>query len=172
MVSDLRIVPLARGYDRTGFDCGIEALNRYLRQQARQDGERRFSRTYILTAGSGKQILAYYTLCAGEVACDLLPADVRAALPRYPMPVVRLCRLAVDGRHHGRHFGSHILVDALRRTVRSSEELGVHAVVVDAKNEAASEFLLKYGFLPLLDDAKHLYLPLTTAVMLFKDWQE
>ena len=56
-----------------------------------------------------------------------------------------------------------MLLDALERSLSLSATLGVHAVEVDALDDAAAAFYWKYGFKPLLDDPLHLYLPLATV---------
>ena len=82
-------------------------------------------------------------------------------LPRYPIPVVHLGRLAVDMRYQGKGLGEFLLMDALRRTQLVSEQIGVYAVEVRAIDEAARQFYLKYGFTELKDDKLHLYLPIS-----------
>lgn len=54
-------------------------------------------------------------------------------------------------------------MDALARTLRAADEIGIHAVEVVAINDAARSFYLKYGFQPLIDDRHHLYLPIATV---------
>lgn len=104
------------------------------------------------------EVLGYYTISSGYVTFDTVPEK----LPRYPIPVVHLGRLAVDLRMQGRGAGKMLLVDALRRSVRVSEYLGIYAVEVRALHERARSFYLKYGFASLQDDPSHLYLPLKT----------
>jgi GNAT superfamily N-acetyltransferase len=88
-------------------------------------------------------------------------------LPRHPVPVVLLARLAVDLEAQGQGLGEGLLVDALERTVGLSNALGLHAVEVEAIDDAARSFYGKYGFVPLLDDERHLYLPVATIAAAF-----
>jgi hypothetical protein len=53
-----------------------------------------------------------------------------------------------------------LLVDALRRALQISEHVGIRAVEVDALDDAARTFYLKFGFRPLLDDPRHLLMPM------------
>ena len=78
------------------------------------------------------------------------------------MPVALLARLAVDKEFQGQKLGSILLVDALRRIYRAAQEVGIRAIEVDAKNERARAFYERYGFVPLLDDERHLYLTIKT----------
>ncbi len=52
------------------------------------------------------------------------------------------------------------LVDGLRRSLQISEQVGIRAVEVDALDDAARNFYLKFGFRSLQDDPRHLFLPL------------
>lgn len=109
------------------------------------------------------RVVGYYTLAAGAVVFEHLPTDASKKLPKHPVPVVLLARLAVDQSFQGKGLGERLLLDALQRSLDLSAGLGVHAVEVDALDDAAAAFYRKYGFTPLLDDPLHLYLPIVTV---------
>ncbi len=94
------------------------------------------------------------TIASGAISFEVIPEN----LPRHPVPVVLLARLAVDRTSQGQGLGAMLLMHALKRVQDVSEHLGVHAVAVDALNESARAFYLKYGFSALLDDPLHLFL--------------
>jgi GNAT superfamily N-acetyltransferase len=108
------------------------------------------------------RVRGYYTLSAGALSLDALPESARKKLPRHPIPVAHLGRLAADQSARGMRLGEFLLLDALRRASGSADELGVHAVEVYAIDDDAWRFYLKYGFTPLVDDPLHLYLPMKT----------
>ena len=156
----MAIEPLSKLHDRTSFDCGVETMNEYLRRFARQNHERRWSRTFVAVDSPGEAtVRGYYTLSTGSVSFEHMPAE---RVPRYPVPTVLLARLAVDRAYQGRGLGRILLMDALRRAARVSEDAGVFAMEVVALNEVARSFYLKFGFEPLADDRLHLYMALTT----------
>ena len=163
-----RIEPLRRDHGREGFDCGEPALNEYLARYARQDEARGVSRTYVAVPDGEKRVVGFYTLSAGAVAFNDLPDDLRRRLPRYPIPVVLLGRLATCQSVRGQLLGESLLVDALQRSLRIADELGLVAMEVWAKTDRAKRFYAKYGFEALLDDPHHLYLPLLTARQAFE----
>lgn len=148
---------LGSRYDRQGFDCGDPDLDRFLAQYASQYDERGYSRTYVLTDGSPK-VLGFYTLSAGAVAFENVSEEILRKLPRHPMPVVHLGRMAVARAEQGKGWGKILLVDALKRSLDVAEGLGIHAVEIVAKNEQAKNFYLKHGFTPLADDVLHVYM--------------
>lgn len=150
-------------HDRTGFSCGIAELDRYLQTQASQDIKKRMSVTYVLTENDNSVILGYYSISTIGIFPGALPNDVIQKLPKYPMlPGVLLGRLAVDEKQHGNGLGSLLLIDALRRSVEVSKQIGVVAVIVDAKSEAAIKFYKHFGFLSFTDNRFRLFLPLNS----------
>jgi GNAT superfamily N-acetyltransferase len=156
-----RVEPLAPGHDRTTFDCGVEALDRYVRQQAGQDVRNNLAAVFLLVDVDAGSIVGYYTLSATAIQATSLPPEVTKRLARYPvLPAVLLGRLAVDRRYQGRGFGGVLLVNGLRRAFAQREQIGAMAVIVDAKDDAARAFYERYGFQRLVDHEDRLFLPM------------
>ncbi len=155
------IEPLAKTHNRETFACGEAALDSYIKQQAGQDQRRNVSRTYVAVQPGERHVLGFYTISSGAIAFQSIPEQVRRKLPRYPIPVVHLGRLAVDKSARGQGLGAILLFDALKQAHKVSDVLGVFAVEVRAKHERARSFYLKYGFQALSDDPFTLYLPLS-----------
>jgi GNAT superfamily N-acetyltransferase len=155
------IKPLRRGRDRASFECGEPALDEFFRRHARQNQELNISRTYVATEQGGSRVLGYYTLAAGDVPAADLPEPERGRLPRYPVPTVKLARLGVDRAAQGGGVGKALLGDAVRRSIRAADIIGIFAVEVYSKPPAAA-FYRRNGFAPLEDGRLHLYLPIHT----------
>ena len=114
------------------------------------------------------KVLGYYTLSASVVGVDELPQALAKKLPRYPqLPVTLLGRLAVDSSLKGRGLGQFLLMDALQRSLHAAAEIAAMAVVVDAKDEAAAAFYGHFGFAPLQQQPRRLFLPVKTIAGLF-----
>lgn len=145
-------------HNRNDFDCGEESLNEFLKKFARQNDKRGLGKTFVLIEEGKTEVLGYYTLSSGSVTFDEVPEN----LPRYPIPVAHIGRLAVDKKTKGQGLGELLLVDALQKISKIAEQMGIFAVEVYALNESARKFYLKYGFTELLDDTLHLYLPVKT----------
>ena len=159
MTAPFRVEVLAAAHARDSFDCGVEALNRYLAQQATQDVRRRASACYVAIQTSSGRVAGYYTLAAGGVPLTDLPEGMAKRLPRYPsVPVARVGRLAVDRAFHGQKLGGALLADAAVRAFRS--EVAVFALVVDAKDEAAEAFYRHHGFEGFGTQSRQLIVPL------------
>jgi GNAT superfamily N-acetyltransferase len=154
---------LSSRHDRSAFDCGEPALNEFLRRYANQNQARGISRTFVAVGEGQRKVVGFYSLAAGVVTFAELPEAARRRLPRYPVPVVHLGRLATCQSVQGQGLGEAILFDALTRSLRAADEVGVVAVDVWAKTDRARSFYRRYGFESLLDDEMHLYLPLETV---------
>ena len=153
-------------HDRKAFDCGVEKLNIFLKQHANQNQSKNLSKTYVavvtVTADDHKKIFGYYTLSAGHIQCDQLPDNIKSKLPKYPVPIGRIGRLAVDKEYKGQGIGGFLLHDAITNVLNIAEKMGVFAVVVDAKNDDAKSFYKKYGFTELQESGLTLFLTVDT----------
>jgi GNAT superfamily N-acetyltransferase len=162
------IEPLARHHNRAAFSCGNEALDRYLKEIARQDARRHVAAPFVLIEQSSpKTILGYYTLSAFSVDLGDLPPEVASKLPSYPIvPATLLGRLAVDSRHHGHGIGELLLMDALQRVNKHSSQIATVAVIVDAIDQNAVEFYKHFEFIPFPNRHNRLFLPMQTIAAL------
>jgi GNAT superfamily N-acetyltransferase len=161
----LRVEPLGPSHDRSGFESGVEPLDRYLRTQASQDARKNMAAPFVLLLANGT-IAGYYTLSSTSVQLAELPAQTVRKLPRYPLiPATLLGRLAVDRRQQGKGYGRFLLADALYRAARS--EIASFAVIVDAKDDNARRFYERESFLALPDQPMRLFRPIADIRRLF-----
>jgi GNAT superfamily N-acetyltransferase len=133
--------------DRSSFACGDEDLDRFFRRFAGQNQFRSHIGTSYVAVDDG-QILGYATVAAGDLEIDQLPAATRKKLLRYPLPVLRLARLAVDQQAQGRGIGKLLLRYAFDLALKMRDDYGCVGNVVDAKADAVG-FYQAYGFLEL-----------------------
>lgn len=151
----------ARRHDRAGFDCGVEPLNRYLKTLAGQHRAKGFTTTFVvIDSEQPRELLGYYSLSAAQLAFEQLEPEDRQGLPRYPVPAVRIGRLATALSARGQRLGELLLQNAIKRALSARATLGVYAVVVDAKDEAAERFYRRYGFRRCEPAGRQLYLSL------------
>jgi GNAT superfamily N-acetyltransferase len=162
--TEIGFAPLGPEHDRTPFSCGELALDDYLRRRATQDVRRGVARAFVAVDRAIGAIAGYYTLSAASFSRDHLPAAVAKRLPFYPVPAAILGRLAVDQGYQGRGLGELMLADAIKRVLRASKTLAVHAIIVDAKNDRAKAFYERYGFVAFMDAPNRLYLPLDSVL--------
>ena len=145
---------LGENHNRDTFDCGVESLNRYLRQQATQDIRRNVATLCVAVAGT--EIAGYYSLANTGISPNVLPDILQKKMPRYQMlPAVLLGRLAVDLRHRGHKLGTRLLSDAFILSLKSP--LAWALFLTDALDTSAAAFYERFGFRPLKDKPNHLY---------------
>ena len=153
--------------DWTG--CGVAALDDFFRRHALTNSRRGLGKTFVMRSVDPKSpaLLGFYTLSMAAIEGRRLPAALRAGLPRYPLPVGLIGRLAISRRAQGRGHGEALLADALTRIIAAAETVGCFGVIVDAKDTRAEAFYEKYGFVTLDDAAgypKRMFLPMTSIL--------
>lgn len=157
-------------HDRHSFDCGISELNTFLKAHANQNQLKNISRSYVAVSQGSEQhseitpkiIAGYYTLSSGQIFMEQLPSTVKVKLPKYPVPIARIARLAVNKSHQGQGVGGYLLHHACINILAVSKKMGIFAVVVDAKNDNAKLFYKNYGFMELQNSTFTLFLPTDT----------
>ncbi len=158
----LVIGPLSSTHDRSSFQCGVDALDDYLKKRAKQDVKRRISRVFVAVepGGSPATIEGYYTLSTLSIELNQLPEELAHKLPKHPIPAALIGRLAVNQQAQGAGIGKMLLVDAIKRTLAVSDEIAIYAMVVDAIDEQAERFYRLFGFTHLCVGSRRLFLPL------------
>lgn len=161
---NLVIEPLNPKHGRAGFRCGVEALDRYFKKQAKQDIKRRISRVFVaIKPDNPKTVLGYYTLSTLSIELHQLPEKLVRKLPKHPVPAALIGRLAVNDAAQGQGVGRMLLADAIKRTLAVSDQIAIYAMVVNAIDENAKRFYEQFVFKRLSDDSPRLFLPLKSV---------
>jgi GNAT superfamily N-acetyltransferase len=167
------IEPLGHKHDklRAAFSCGVESLDRYLKQQAGQDAKKRAAVPYVLVSEDNR-IAGYYTLSSDNIRTDDLPPELvkQLKLPRYPaIGATLIGRLARDLSFRGQGIGEVLLIAALKVALAISWKIASAAVVVDAKDDDAYRFYTEFGFMAFPETKNRLFLPMQTIEKLFPE---
>jgi len=156
----VKILLLEKTHNRKDFTCEEDSLTEYIRKQVSQDISKRLA-TCFVAIDNEQNVIGFYTLTSESLGRELIPEKYLKQVPKnYNAPVVLLGRLARDLTTKGTGLGEHLLLDALFRSYKlSNESIGAMAVVVDPINEKAVEFYRKYGF-EQLPDSEKMFLPM------------
>jgi len=148
---------------REGFDCGVPALNDFLRNRARREMAAGASACFVMVPEEDPGCIAgFYTLSAAVIIRTDLPEAVTKKLPRYlELPATLLGRLARDVRFKGQGIGDRLMASVLHRSVAASSEVASWGIVTDPKDEAARNFYENCGFEALTE--QRLYLTMKQA---------
>jgi GNAT superfamily N-acetyltransferase len=156
MTAGFRIEKLRRDHHVDGFACGQADLDRFLTRFAFPNQQANASQTYVALAGD--DVVGFYSLVVAEVSYGDAPERLIKGLARHPVPIVLLARLAIAVAWQGRGLGAGLLKDAMQRTLRAADIVGVRAFAVHAKDDAARRFYEHFGFVASPVDPLHLFL--------------
>ncbi len=158
-------VPASKDFDLKAFDCGEKSLNDYLRFYTLMNDKKQISKAFIAyDPVRPRCVLGYYTVSSAQITYDEYPESLREKIPKYPVPAMRIGKLASSLSARGQGIGAALLKDAFLRAVAASDQIAIHCVIVDALNEGAASFYIKYGFVPLKDNGRTLVIPIKTVI--------
>jgi len=162
------IEPLNKGHDRKPFQCGQPDLDDWFQRRAIQDEKRNVARVFV-ASNDEHGVIGFYSLSSFTLTIDDLPEEIGRKLPRYEaIPAALIGRLARDIRVRGKGIGELLLADAVRRIISAGRTLAVFAIVVEAKDAAASAFYEGLGFRPFPQHPRRLFLLTSTASTAFE----
>ncbi|MGQ0742812.1 MAG: GNAT family N-acetyltransferase [Acidimicrobiales bacterium] len=155
-------VPLAKHHVASDFACGVDELDEWVRDYAWANHRSGNARVFV--AARASRVVAYYALATAGVEKAEAPAQLtRGGVPAQ-VPCLLLARLAVDLGERNRGVGRGLLVDAIRRAVRVSEDVGVRALLIHARDDTARSFCQHQAeFVQSPTDPLHLLLHLKHA---------
>ena len=144
---EIRIRRLEPEDDRSGFTSGHIELDRFFRRYTGQSQFRHHIGT-TYAAASGDRVVGFATVSSGELAAETASKTLRRRLPAYPLPILRLARLAVDQRAQGHGIGRLLLRAMFELALEMRDRAGCIGVVVDARDDAVG-FYTSLGFTPM-----------------------
>lgn len=162
-----RIEKLHRQHAVEGFECGEEALNRFLIRFALPNQMAHASQSYVALTNENR-VVGFSTLVVGELRYEDAPERLVKGLAQHPVPILLLARLAVSLEWQGQGIAAGLLRDAIVRTLNVAEIAGVRALVVHAKDEKARSFYERFDFQPSPSDPLHLFVLTKDLKRLFK----
>jgi GNAT superfamily N-acetyltransferase len=160
-LTDWQIERLRPDHLRSQFSCGSASLDNFIQLLAAQYELRRLGKTYVAVIPGDNIVNGFYTILASSVPFESIPSDLSRKLPRHPVPTVLVGRLAVTKESQGQLLGEKLLLDSLSRAAMLSDDLGIHAALVEAIDDKAASFYRKYGFVSLEDQPRRLILPIS-----------
>lgn len=155
-----KVEPLSSHHLIDGFDCGEERMNLWLSKSALEADRRNTARTFVLS--ENKRVLGYYSLTAGSVTASTLPSEL-GAIPKHPIPVFLLARLAVDFSVQGAGHGKALVRDAVIRSLAANRDIAGVCLMVEALNPRVKKFYSNLGFLESPISPRQMFFQLTIS---------
>ena len=143
--------------DIKSFNCGNKDLDDFLKKYALRNDQNGYGKTFLMF--DNENLVGFFTISSSSIKYEEFP--VNESLPRYPIPSIRIARLAVSKNFQGKGYGKALLTQAFIKILSVSDTIGIRLVVVDAKESSAS-FYEKYGFKRLLGNKLSYYLLVDT----------
>ncbi len=147
------------------FTCGVKDLDTYLLKYALVNDSLGYGKTFLLI--SNNEIIGYYTLSSSSIKFDEYPKQINEKIPKYPIPCIRIARLAILKKEQGKGYGKKLLKDAFIKILSIADTIGVRLVVVDAK-ESSKTFYEQYGFNKLKQKESSYFLMIDTLKLAIK----
>lgn len=148
------------------FSCGEIDLDIYLKRFAKTNHKKGIGKTFVFL--NECRVVGFYTVSMASIEFCNIPARFQLGIPKYPIPVARIGRLAVDTGHQGKMIGRQLLIDALKRILDASRSIAAYGIIVNAKSDKAKIFYEKFGFMSFENEPLSLYLPIMTVIDLFE----
>ncbi|MDF7662641.1 GNAT family N-acetyltransferase [Erwiniaceae bacterium L1_54_6] len=155
--------PLDSTHQLAEFHCGEIVLDEWLRQRGLKNQAMGAARTFVVCRSNSKEVVGFYSLATGSVNHATATGSLRRNMPD-PIPIIILARLGVDTSFHGKGLGADLLHDAILRSYRVAENIGVRAIMVHALTEGAKSFYLHHGFKASTSQERTLFLPLNNIL--------
>lgn len=143
------------------FSCGVNSLDSFFVKHAFLNDQIGYGKTFV--ALEKNNVVGFFTLSSAQIEFESMPKDLNYSLPRYPIPAIRIARLAVSKKYQGKGFGKALLKEAFAKIVYASINVGVRIVLVDAK-ETSKTFYEQFGFQLLKEDSLTYFISMSTVL--------
>lgn len=135
--------PLADGDSLEGFHCGLEFVDGWLSTRAK--GARVAGSAVVYVSFAGDKLAGFYTLSSQSISRGGTRGWLSRNAPEQ-IPVILLGMLGVDQSFQGQGLGRNLLLDAAKRAIAVSGEIGAKALVVDPADDKARKLYESCGF--------------------------
>ena len=157
-------------HDRTGFHCGVEAVDNFFKKTANKLARADNLRLYVMTDAGGA-VIGFSALNAHAVDYADLPSRYARIRPGHgTIPAAYISMIGVDAGHQGHGYGGDLLVDALARIVQAADAIGIAVVILDVLDDGDADQVARrktlyegYGFQPQPSRPLRLFIPLATV---------
>jgi hypothetical protein len=118
-------------------------------KSCRKNHQNNISKLYLVL-DEADLIAGFYTLSNASINCEEVPEDIRKALPKYPIPAIRLGRMGSDLKYKGLLKGDLILQHVFEVAVEQSKYSASFVLLVDAKDEHSEKLYRDNDFMDLI----------------------
>lgn len=144
-------------HDRSAFSCGNATIDNFFKKTLSTAIKSGMVTTWVATKGGDPAVLGFYALAAFSVNAEHGPKRWRqTTVPNIPCIYISFVAVSKDLQSKG--LGKALMFDAMRRCIRSSEQIGASAIILDVLEDDQYDrrwkFYADIGFRSL-DDPEH-----------------
>ena len=144
-LTDVEIQPLDDSISRAAFCCGVDKIDNFCRQNARQHHSTDRARVY-LACHKGK-LVGFYYLVVSSAAAGQISDEAGEKFSRVLVaPLVYLGMIGVDQSAKKCGVGKLLMLHAMQTTLRIADLAGVYALTLDARDSTVAPFYEALGF--------------------------
>lgn len=152
----------------TDFDCGLDSVNEFLKNEALQNSNDLLSRTYVVTQNKDKHVIAYITVCSHVLNRDEEGYVINRKF-RGKIPTILIAQLGVDKDYKRRNIGKSLVQRCFSEIVEVSKYIHFYTVIVDAANDKLIPYYESQGFNMLNPDRRRLYIHVKNIINSYKE---
>lgn len=142
---DLVIEKITPSDDLSGFNCGDEDLNEFLKKDSLEQMAKQLNVTYLCKYNN--KIIAFFTLSSDSIKINRDDKHI-VGINYSEYPALKLGRLGVDKRFRQRGLGTQILLLVVGCLFKLSKRVGMRFISVNAYKKSVN-FYRKNNFVEL-----------------------
>ena len=141
---ELQIVPYTKRHDVSGFESTSPELDEFLKEDALKNQEELISKTYLCCHFN--QLVGYVAFTTDIIRKKDVREEEQIEAPYKEYPAIKIARLAVDKKYERRGVGRFLLLAAVGKALKISDEVGCRFITVDSKQDSIEFYEKRGGF--------------------------
>jgi GNAT superfamily N-acetyltransferase len=139
---------LSKKHKITNFDCGVEALNKFIQTEALQFQEEGLGVTYL--AFDDNQLIGFVTISMADVRTQKMELDHSPVIRIENLSALQIGQLAINKVIQRRGIGTKLVGWCMSKAIEYSKTIGCRSLVLNAIPESIG-FYKHLGFTELKD---------------------
>ena len=153
---ELKIVPYTESRDVLLFESRTEDLNAFLKEDALENQKELLNKTFLCYHFN--QLVGYITFTTDIIKKEEVQKEGRIRVKYGEYPAIKIARLAVDKKCEHKGAGRFLLLVAIGKALKISDEVGCRFITVDSKQDSIG-FYEKRGNFELAKKQKNTRYP-------------
>ena len=141
---ELKIVPYTEHHDVSRFESRTADLNDFLKEDALENQKELVNKTFLCCRFN--QLVGYITFTTDIIEKEEVQKEGRIRVPYKEYPAIKIARLAVDKKYERKGVGGFLLLAAVGKALKISDDVGCRFITVDSKQDSIGFYEKRGGF--------------------------